>query len=56
MMTAVETKKPPLHAHPAHWVTMKYMLLAGRAVVRIYLVLRLILEHKTNERTANAVA
>ena len=35
---------------------MKEVLLVGGAVVRIDLVLRLMLEHRTNERTANAVA
>ena len=31
------------------------MLLVGGAVVRIYLVLRLMLQHRPNKRTANAV-
>ena len=56
MTTAARTKEPPLPAHPAHGLTMKYMLLVGGVIVRIYLVLRLMLEHRTNERTANAVA
>ena len=54
MTTAAQTMEPSLPAHPAHGLTMKKMLLVGGAVVRIYFVLRLILEHTTNERSASA--
>ena len=56
MTTASQTKDPPVPTHPAHGLTMKYMLLVGGAVVSIFLVLRLMLEHRRDEKPANAVA
>ena len=46
-----DEEAPPPCA-PSAWLNNEI----GGAVVRIYLVLRLMLEHRTNEITANAVA